>query len=230
MTENRVGGAQGASPVGWQDWRRWVDGVDWSDWRAWLQRVADTDWAAGPWAGAPWEQPPRADEIPLTLRAFAEDEPGDQIRDHLAVAWPALVSAQARPRPEWSRGHRLRVKIDSSPQQAAIYIDSRDYGIQGYTPSELKLPRGTYRIILELTGFKPEEQILTISRSQAFAFTLVKQARPAILDVRAATEVEDLRETQVGLRLVVAAAAVHRLAVADLLDRHLLELRLRRVE
>jgi predicted choloylglycine hydrolase len=79
-----------AAPAGWQDWRRWVDGVDWSDWRAWLQRVASADWAAGQGAGAPWEQPPRAGEIPLTLRAFAEDEPGGQIRDHLAMTWPAF--------------------------------------------------------------------------------------------------------------------------------------------
>ena len=68
----------------------WVDGVDWSDWRAWLERVASADWAAGQWAPAPWEQPPRAGEIPLTLRAFAEDEPGDRIRDHLAMTWPAF--------------------------------------------------------------------------------------------------------------------------------------------
>jgi predicted choloylglycine hydrolase len=92
----------------WQDWRRWVDGVDWSDWRAWLQRVASPDWAADQWAGAPWEQPPQAGTIPLTLRAFAEDEPGDQIGDHLATTWPAfrrwwLGGANTRPTPAQAR-------------------------------------------------------------------------------------------------------------------------------
>jgi hypothetical protein len=97
-----------AAPAGWQDWRRWVDGVDWSDWRAWLQRVASTDWAAGQWASAPWEQSARAGQIPLTLRAFAEDEPGDQIGDHVAAAWPAFRrwwrdGANTRPAPGQAR-------------------------------------------------------------------------------------------------------------------------------
>jgi hypothetical protein len=58
------GGTGVAALAGRQDWRRWVDGVDWPDWWAWLQR---------------------AGEISLTVRAFAEDEPGDRIRDHLAL-------------------------------------------------------------------------------------------------------------------------------------------------
>jgi predicted choloylglycine hydrolase len=102
VTKDGDGGSQVPAPAGWQDWRRWVDGVDWSDWRAWLQRIASADWAAGQWAPAPWEQPPRAGEIPLTVRAFAEDEPGDRIRDHLALTWPAFRQwwrdgANARP-------------------------------------------------------------------------------------------------------------------------------------
>jgi predicted choloylglycine hydrolase len=97
-----------AAPAGWQDWRRWVDGVDWPDWRAWLERAASADWAAGQWAGGPWEQPPRAGQIPLALRAFAEDEPGDQIRDHLVAAWPAFRrwwrdGANTRPTPGQAR-------------------------------------------------------------------------------------------------------------------------------
>ncbi|MSP63700.1 MAG: PEGA domain-containing protein [Myxococcales bacterium] len=101
---------------------------------------------------------------------------------------PAVAMAQMQPRPEWQKGHRMRIKIDSIPQQATIYIDSKAYGVQGYTPSEIKLPKGTYRIILEKEGHKTEEHPIAITRSQPYMFPLVKQARPAILDVRAAND------------------------------------------
>jgi predicted choloylglycine hydrolase len=106
-----------AMPADWQDWQawqRWAETTDWSDWRSWLQRVATADWATGPWPGAPWgldapwepapDQAPREGGFPLTLRAFAEDEPGDQIREHLTAVWPAFrqwwrSGANARPGP-----------------------------------------------------------------------------------------------------------------------------------
>jgi predicted choloylglycine hydrolase len=78
-------------PVDWQDWQRWVTGVEWSDWRSWLQRVTATDWAPGaPWAGEPWAGEPQAGAVSLTLRAFEEDEPGDRTREYLAAAWPSF--------------------------------------------------------------------------------------------------------------------------------------------
>jgi predicted choloylglycine hydrolase len=67
-----------------------VEGVDWPDWRSWLKQIAATDWAAGSWPGTGWEQLPQAGEVPLTLRAWEEDEPGDQIGQHLAQVWPAF--------------------------------------------------------------------------------------------------------------------------------------------
>jgi predicted choloylglycine hydrolase len=78
------------APPDWTDWRQWVEGTDWSDWRSWLRRVSSADWAAAPWTGASWEQPSGAGTIALTLSAFAEDEPGDQIAGHLQAAWPAF--------------------------------------------------------------------------------------------------------------------------------------------
>jgi len=81
---------QAAAPPDWQNWRQWVEGVDWSDWRSWLRRISSTDWAAAPWPGASWEQPAEARTIPLTLRAFEEDEPGDRIAAHLQATWPAI--------------------------------------------------------------------------------------------------------------------------------------------
>ncbi|MFI5290096.1 MAG: PEGA domain-containing protein [Polyangia bacterium] len=101
----------------------------------------------------------------------------------LVLALGGSASAQLKPRPRL-RGHKMRIKIDSQPQQAAIYVDSKDYGIEGYTPATLRLPKGTYTIILELPGFQPVQRPLTVTRSEAFVFTLERQARPAVLDVR----------------------------------------------
>jgi predicted choloylglycine hydrolase len=102
MTRDEDGASRVAAPSSWQDWQRWVEGVDWSDWRGWLARVAATDWAAGPVPAVPWQPAPATGEISLTLGAFTEDEPGGRIRDHLATTWPAFSrwwreGANARP-------------------------------------------------------------------------------------------------------------------------------------
>jgi predicted choloylglycine hydrolase len=88
-------GKKPAAAPDWTDWRQWVEGTDWSDWRSWLQRISSADWAATdgaapPWPGTAWEQAPGAGPLPLTLRAFAEDEPGDQTAAHLRATWPAF--------------------------------------------------------------------------------------------------------------------------------------------
>src|SRR4051812_35880991 len=80
---------------------------------------------------------------------------------------------------------KMRIKIDSQPQQAAVYVNAKEAGIQGYTPTTLRLPGGTYTIILELPGFRRVEKPITVTRSEGFIFTLERQARPAVLDVRA---------------------------------------------
>jgi hypothetical protein len=97
----------------------------------------------------------------------------------LLTAAPAL--AQTLPLP---KGHKMRVVIDSAPQQAAIYVNDKSFGIQGYTPSTLKLPKGTYTVILELPGFKAVSRPITVSRSAQFMFPLEREAKPATLDVR----------------------------------------------
>ncbi len=110
------------------------------------------------------------------------------------------------PRPKPDRpGHKLRVKIDSSPPQAAIYIDSKDYGIEGYTPSTLRLPKGTYTVILELPGFAPVQRPITVTRSQGFFVPpMERQARPAVLDVRGSAA----NDSANGGQLFVDGAAV----------------------
>jgi PEGA domain len=100
--------------------------------------------------------------------------------------------------------HKMRVKIDSQPQQAAIYVNSKEAGIQGYTPATLRLPRGTYTIILELPGFRAVQKPITVTRSEGFIFTLERHARPAVLDVRAPSG----NEAATGAQLFVDGAPV----------------------
>jgi hypothetical protein len=71
-------------------WQRWVEEVDWPDWRSWLRRIAWTVWAAVRPAEAPWQRAPETGAVGLTVRAYEEDEAGDQVRARLAATWPAF--------------------------------------------------------------------------------------------------------------------------------------------
>ena len=112
------------------------------------------------------------------------------------IGCPALAPAQS--------AHKMRIKIDSAPQQAAIYVDNKESGIKGYTPSTIRLPRGTYTIILELPGFRPVSKPITVTRSEGFIFTLERQARPAVLDVKATSS----NDAATGAQLFVDGAPV----------------------
>src|SRR5260221_7429796 len=98
------------------------------------------------------------------------------------------VSAQTNPRPK-KNTRKYTVKIDSSPQQAAIYLDDKQYGIVGYTPFTGKVERGDYKLIIELQGYKPFDRAITIDSShREFFFPLEKQVLPGTIDVQAAAD------------------------------------------
>ena len=106
-----------------------------------------------------------------------------------AVAAPA--APQPRPR---VKGRQHRLKIDSSPQQAAVYWDAgatpapKTDRIAGYTPLTIKVPRGPVKIVVELAGFKPQEQTLDVRKSQTVSFTLERAPQMAHLDIAATAE------------------------------------------
>ena len=103
-----------------------------------------------------------------------------------ATAW--AQTASARPR---IHGRAFRLKVDSSPQQATIFWDAGDkpdpksFGVAGYTPMTLKVPRGTVKVIVELAGFKPEERTLDVRKSQNLTVTLDRAPQMARLDLQA---------------------------------------------
>ncbi len=55
-----------------------------------------------------------------------------------------------------------RVRIESTPANAAIYVDDKTGGIKGYTPANLRVTTGTRKIILEKEGYKPLEQFIEV--------------------------------------------------------------------
>jgi hypothetical protein len=123
----------------------------------------------------------------------------------LSFLAPALAGTAAAQKPWERKGPKYRVKIDSSPQQAVIYLDSKEHGILGYTPHDTKLPRGTYKVILELPGYKPFSREITVGRrNDPFLFVLERAPRPATLDVRASTQ----DDSAAGGRLTVDNVAV----------------------
>jgi hypothetical protein len=117
------------------------------------------------------------------------------VRHAIAYATAAVLlattvdaGAQSIPRPP-RKGTRYKVVIDSSPQQAAIYLDDKQYGIVGYTPYRGTLQRGDWKLILELPGFKTLERPITVNRSgNNFFFPLEKKEMPGTIDVQAASD------------------------------------------
>jgi hypothetical protein len=112
----------------------------------------------------------------------------------LAVATLPAADAAAQTQPRPPVKGRYKLKIDSSPQQAAVYWDSSPgqqpklYGIAGYTPITIKVPKGAVKIVLELSGFKPFEQVLDVRKNTTITPTLERAPRVARLDLQSNTD------------------------------------------
>lgn len=95
---------------------------------------------------------------------------------------------QTEPRPV-RKGRKYTVTIDSAPQQAAIYLDDKKYGIWNYTPWTGKLAQGDYTLIVELPGYEPYTQRIRVARdSRSFFAPLVKQVQPGKIDVQSTAD------------------------------------------
>jgi len=104
--------------------------------------------------------------------------------------YAAEAMAQPVPRPR-RRGYKYRVRIDSAPQQAAIYLDDKKYGIVGYTPWNGRLQRGDWVLILEKKGYEPVRKTIRIHRQrsrQKHFIPMVKKVVPAMLDITGAAD------------------------------------------
>ena len=86
------------------------------------------------------------------------------------------------------KGRKYKVRIDSAPQQAAIYLEDEKHGIIGYTPWNGFLAKGTWKVILKKDGYELGTRRISIKRSrrvQDSFVPLVKKVEKATIEVRA---------------------------------------------
>lgn len=106
----------------------------------------------------------------------------------ILVSVPAVdAGAQVVPRPD-KPGRKYRVRIDSAPQQAAVYLDDEKYGIVGYTPWSGRIERGQWKIILKKDGYEIATRVVDIKRTrrvQEIFMPMVKRIEPGVVEVRA---------------------------------------------
>ncbi len=106
------------------------------------------------------------------------------------VSVAASAFAQPEPRPK-RRGRKYKVRVDSAPQQAAVYLDDEKYGIVGYTPWEGRLQKGEWKIIIKKDGYEAATRVLTVKRRrrvQEIFVPMVKKDVPGVVEVSAAAD------------------------------------------
>lgn len=81
----------------------------------------------------------------------------------------------------------VNVRLRTVPPGAVVYVGSRANGVVGTTPTRLRLPQGPQLVIVELAGYDPLEQTISVTRSDTFTFTLVRSVPRATLRVAPAT-------------------------------------------
>jgi PEGA domain len=102
------------------------------------------------------------------------------------VLGASLASADTCPQAK--SGRKYKVKIDSAPAGATVYLDRKECGAVGVTPWSGTLPSGSYTAMIELEGYTAESKPLVVKRArkvQELFLPLVKKADPPRIDVRA---------------------------------------------
>jgi len=86
---------------------------------------------------------------------------------------------------------KYKVKIDSAPPGATVYLDRKDCGAVGTTPWTGTLAKGAVVAIIELDGYQPTTKSITVARTrklQEVFVPLVKNIDPPKIDISAASD------------------------------------------
>jgi len=77
------------------------------------------------------------------------------------------------------------VRIETDPAGATVYLGDKESGSAGVTPLDLSLPAGEHTLIIELEGYVPRFEVVTVAggrgakKPQVFAFSL----EPAVASI-----------------------------------------------
>ena len=117
----------------------------------------------------------------------------------------------------------VKVRIDSTPPGANIYLDGKASGILGQTGSaeQLRLPPGQHTLLLELDGYKPLEQNVNLSKGQRLLFKL--QLEPAHLEVKPLATDQSSRGGEVFIDGTLAGTVPTRVEISA--GKHTIEVR-----
>jgi hypothetical protein len=89
------------------------------------------------------------------------------------------------------RGRTYPVRIDSAPQQAAVYVGSKKCGVVGYTPWNGRLPQGQHSIIVQKQGYADKTQVVNVRRLRRRQETfIVMEVGKGTIDVQAGSNAE----------------------------------------
>src|SRR5262245_36146976 len=102
----------------------------------------------------------------------------------LAVAFsPGAAHAQSCP--ATAGGTKYKVKIDSAPQGATVYVGSKQCTAVGQTPWNGSLVKGDVTVIIEAQGYEPAQRVLSVRALRTVQELFVPLTRRPQLEVRA---------------------------------------------
>ncbi len=134
--------------------------------------------------------------------------------------------ADAQTHPRLVKKGKYKVKVDSAPQGATVYLDSKELPPVGVTPwTNLKVVDGTYLLIIELEGYQPVQRSIKIVKSrrlQEVFIPLAKKVDPPRIDIRADAD-KNLGGAQIFLDGQAQGAAP--VLLATIPGRHLIEIK-----
>ncbi len=104
----------------------------------------------------------------------------------LLVATVGPADAQTHPR--LAKKGKYKIRVESAPPGATVYIDRKELGPVGVTPWDATVLNGEYVFIVELEGYQPAQKIVKVARTRTLQPTfipLIKKLDPPRIDVRA---------------------------------------------